>query len=65
MLPVPIWMNHKLRILVLAFLVLSSFEITTVFAAVLSGEEIWRSLEKLSPEERNKKLVEGAKKKAR
>jgi iron(III) transport system substrate-binding protein len=55
-------MNRKLRILLVAVFIVSAGATASFPAAVPSAEEIWRSLEKLSPDERNKKLIEGAKK---
>jgi iron(III) transport system substrate-binding protein len=55
-------MNRRLHIFILAVLFVSGFAPRTFCAAVPAPEEIWRSLEKLSPDERNAKLIEGARK---
>jgi len=54
--------KRKLPIFLFAFL-LAGVSATRTFSAVVpAAEEIWRSLEKLSPDERNKRVIEGAKK---
>ena len=55
-------MDRRLRILLLAFCFVSALGPASFAAVVSSPEEIWRSLEKLTPAEREKKLIEGAKK---
>jgi len=55
-------MNRKVPIILIAFLVVSAAATASFPAAVPSAEEIWRSLEKLSPDERNRKVIEGARK---
>jgi iron(III) transport system substrate-binding protein len=54
-------MNHLLVTLV-AVVGLATSPLFEIRAAAQSPEEIWKSLEKLPPPERDKKLVEGAKK---
>ncbi|HLN83894.1 MAG TPA: hypothetical protein VK355_09785, partial [Candidatus Binatia bacterium] len=54
--------KRKLPIFLFAFL-LAGVSATRTFSAVVpAAEEIWRSLEKLSPDERNRRVIEGAKK---
>ena len=54
-------MNLRPHLLILVLSLLSPCA-ATFAAAVPTPEEVWRSVEKLSPDERNKKLIEGAKK---
>src|ERR1044071_480309 len=56
-------MNFRSHFLILVFS-LVSLSTATFAAAVPTPEEVWRAVEKLSPDERNKKLIEGAKKEA-
>lgn len=53
-------MRHKPKTLLLSFFLLAAVERAQAPAA--TPEEIWSSLEKVSPAERQKKLVEGARK---
>ena len=54
--------KRKLPIFLFAFLLAGIFATKTFSAVVPAAEEIWRSLEKLSPDERNRRVIEGAKK---
>ena len=55
-------MDRRWKILLLAFFFVSALGRTSFAAVAASPEEIWRSLEKLTPSERDKKVLEGAKK---
>jgi iron(III) transport system substrate-binding protein len=55
-------MDRRSKILLFGFFLISTLARTSFAAVVSSPEEIWRSLEKLTPTEREKKLIEGAKK---
>jgi iron(III) transport system substrate-binding protein len=55
-------MDRRSKILLVGFLFISTLARTSFAAVAASPEEIWRSLEKLTPAERDKKLIEGAKK---
>src|SRR6185312_16325072 len=54
--------KRTLPIFLFAFLLAGVSATASFPAAVPSAEEIWRSLEKLSPDERNRKVIEGARK---
>ena len=55
-------MDRRSKILLVGFFFISTLARASFAAVVSSPEEIWRSLEKLPPTEREKKLIEGAKK---
>ncbi|HZH84299.1 MAG TPA: hypothetical protein VFD87_14215, partial [Phototrophicaceae bacterium] len=54
--------KRKLPIFLCAFLLAGASATRTFSAVVPAAEEIWRSLEKLSPDERTRRVIEGAKK---